>query len=153
MSRDRRDGWIGLLSFGFFIMLFATFFVINPDYGGEVVEFFRKIELQEVAPNFYLPVPSHSKVIYDTVMWFSLIFGLFQFAILALRLFFRSHITKIAETVSNIVFWLGGSYMFGLLSERAVAWVPFIGGIIVVIGVTIIVRSLVTLLFWQRRRI
>ena len=152
MLGDRRDSWIGLLSFGFFVMLFALFFLIVPNYGDEVVGFFRGIKLQEVAPNLYLPVPEYSGVIYETVMWFSLVFGLFQFAILALRLFFRSRLTKIAETMSNIVLWLGAAYMFNLLYMKAVTWFAFIGGIVVVIGLTIIVRSLVTLLFWQRSR-
>jgi hypothetical protein len=152
MLGDRRDSWIGLLSFGFFVMLFAMFFLIVPNYGNEVVEFFRDIKLEEVAPNLYLPVPEHSAVIYRTVMWFSLAFGLFQFAILALRFFFRSRLSKIAETMSNIVLWLGAAYMFHLLYTKAVTWFPFIGGIVVVVGLTIIVRSLVTLPFWQRSR-
>jgi len=152
MPTDGRDNWLGLLSFGFFLMLFALFFVIVPDYGRKVVEFFQDIKMREVASNVFLPAPqAPHPVVYRTVMWFCTIFGLFQFFVLALRLYFRSSVSKMSETVSNIVFWLGVAYMFNLLLQpRPVEWFPFIGGVIAVIGFFIVVRSLVTLLFWRR---
>lgn len=148
---DRRESWIGLLSFGFFIMLFALFFIIVPDYYTEVSGFFKDFELQEVAYNVSLHAPvHHHSVVYKTVMWFCIVFGLFQFFVLALRLYFRSSKSKIAETTSNIVLWLGAAYMFNLLLSKTVKWFPFIGGIIAVIGFSIIVRSLIVLLFGRR---
>lgn len=151
MPHDRRENWLGLFSFGFFIMLFALFFVIVPDYGGRVLDFFESFELKEVSSNLFLPAPDgHHPVVYETVMQFCMIFGLFQFSILAFRLYFRSAVSKIAETFSNIVFWLGSAYAFYLLWSEAVEWFPFIGGMIAVGGFSIIVRSLVTLLFWRR---
>ncbi len=155
MSHNRRDSWIGLLSFGFFIMLFAMFFLIVPDYGDKVVRFFQDIKLQEVASDFFLPAPEHHHpVVYNAVMQFCLIFGIFQFLVLGLRLYLRSTLSRIAETVSNIVFWLGAGYMTYLLTQNPIParfWFPFIGGVIAVIGLSIIARSLVTLLFWRRR--
>ena len=134
-------------------MLFALFFLIVPNYGDRVVEFFRNFELKEIAPNLFLPAPErHHPVVYETAMQFSLVFGIFQFFLLGLRLYIRSTLTRIAETVSNIVFWLGAGYMFYLLRWNPVTfWFPFIGGIIAVVGFSIIARSLVTLLFWRQR--
>ncbi len=159
MSHNRRDSWIGLLSFGFFIMLFAMFFLIVPDYGDKVVRFFQDFKLQEVAPNFFLPGPEHyyrdvHPYVYNAAMQFCLIFGMFQFLVLGLRLYLKSTLSRIAETVSNIVFWLGAGYMTYLLTQNTIPtrfWFPFIGGVIAVIGLSIIARSLVTLLFWHRR--
>ncbi|MGB9134345.1 MAG: hypothetical protein WCC63_01990 [Candidatus Bathyarchaeia archaeon] len=154
MPHDRRENWLGLLSFGFFLLLFALFFVIVPDYGDRAVDFFRSFELKEVSPNLFLPAPEgHHPVVYETVMRFCIVFGLFQFSILAFRLYFGSAMRRIAETVSNIVLWLGAAYMFSLLllpPSRAVEWFPFIGGMIAVVGFSIVIRSLVTLLFWRR---
>ena len=154
MPHDRRENWIGLLSFGFFIMLFALFFVIVPNYYTKVSDFFGDFELQEVTSNVFLPAPEllhvHS-VVYETVMRFCIIFGLFQFFVLALRFYFRSSVNKIAETTSNIVLWLGAAYMFNILLSKAVEWFPFIGGIIAAVGFSIIARSLVMLLFWRRK--
>ncbi len=150
MPHDRREKWIGLLSFGFFIMLFALFFIIVPNYYTEVSEFFRDFESREVADNVYLPAPvHHHPVVYETVMQFCIVFGLFQFFVLALRFYFRSSLNKIAETTSNIVLWLGAAYMFYLLMLENVAWFPFFGGIIAVIGFSLIARSLVVLLLWR----
>jgi hypothetical protein len=154
MPIDRRENWLGLLSFGFFLMLFALFFVIVPNYGEEVMEFFRSFELQEISPNVYLPAPQDNHlVVYETIMRFCMVFGLFQFAILALRFYFRSPVSKVAETISNIVWWLGAAYAFNLLLLKTLEWFPFIGALIVVGGSSIIVRSIVMLLFWRRDRV
>lgn len=152
MPRDRRENWIGLLSFGFFIMLFALFFLIVPNYGETVVNFFKDIKVQEVSPGIFLPAPEpkpYHRVIYETAMQFSVVFGLFQVGLLAFRFYLKSYLGKVAETVSNIVFWLGATYMFYLKSGTLV-WFPFVGGIIAVIGFSVIIRSLITLLFWRR---
>ena len=151
VHHDRRDNWIGLLSFGFFIMLFALFFIIVPNYGAKVVDFLEDFKLKEVASNVFLPTPEgHHQVVYQTVTNFCIVFGLFQFFILALRLYFRSSVSKVAETVSNIVLWLGAAYMFNLLLSRAATWFPFIGGLVAVVGFSIVARNLIKLLFWRR---
>jgi len=149
-----RENWIGLLSFGFFIMLFALFFVIVPDYGNKVLDFFKSFQLEEILNNIrILPYPTGSHPeIYQAVMQFCLVFGLFQFFVLALRCYVKSSITKISETISNIVLWLGASYVFNLLlTEGTSWWVNFIGGIIAVLGFSLIARSLIILMFWRRK--
>ena len=151
----RRENWIGLLSFGFFIMLFALFFVIVPDYYTEVMDFFQSFELQNVFNNVLLPAPQgQHRVVYETVMQFCIVFGLFQFAILGLRFYFQSPINKMAETSSNIVIWLGAAYMFSLLLAHALEapeWFRFLGGVVAVFGLSLIIRSIIVLLFWKKR--
>lgn len=147
MPYNPREKWLGLLSFGFFIMLFALFFIIVPDYYAKVTAFFNDFKLQEVASNVQIPAPvHHHPVIYETVMRFCIVFGLFHFFILGLRLYFKSSINKIAETISNAVLWLGAAYMFSLILSRDITWFPLIGGIIAVFGFSIITRSVASLL-------
>jgi hypothetical protein len=132
-------------------MLFALFFIIVPDYGKKVEDFIGSFKLKEVASNVFLPAPEGPhQVVYQTVTNFCIVFGLFQFFILALRLYFRSSVSKVAETISNIVLWLGAAYMFNILRLGAVTWFPFIGGLVVVVGLSIVARSLIRLLFWRR---
>ena len=153
MASQKEENWFGILSFGVFILLFALFFIIVPDYWSSVEAFFGDFKFEEVASNVVFPVPqSHHPVVYETIMRFCVVFGLFQFVVLALRLYFRSKVNKVAETVSNIVTWLGAAYMFNLLLIRATVdfWFPFLGGVIVVFGVSLIVRSVVNLLPWRR---
>jgi len=144
---DPRERWIGLLSFGFFILLFALFFIIVPNYFERVKDFFNSFKLQEVARNIQLPAPEGSHpVIYETVTRFCIVFGLFQFLILGLRLYFRSSISKTAETVSNIVTWLGSAYMFSLILANKIGWFPLFGGVIAVFGISLVTRGIVTLI-------
>ena len=152
MTPQKDENWFGLLSFGVFILLFALFFIIVPNYGSLVVEFFQDFKFEEVASNVVFPVPQNPHpIIYETVMRFCVVFGLFQFVVLALRLRYRSKVGKVAETVSNIIIWLGAAYMFNLLLMKPLDfWFPFIGGLIVVFGVSLIARSIVTLLPWRR---
>lgn len=153
MTHDKRDNWIGLLSFGFFILLIALFFIIVPDYYTKVSRFFEDFIALKPVPgvsNIQLPFPEHPHpVVYETVMRFSIIFGLFQFFVLALRFYFKSSASRMAETISNIVIWLGAAYMFNLLFIEAVEWFPFLGGLIAVLGFSIIARSLSLLLLWR----
>ena len=132
-------------------MLFALFFLIVPDYGTKVMDFLGDIKFREVASSVSLPAPgTHHAVVYQTVTNFCLVFGLFQFFVLALRLYFRSSVSKAAETVSNIVLWLGAAYMFNLLLLRDATWFPFVGGLIAIGGLSLVARSLTKLLFWRR---
>jgi hypothetical protein len=131
-------------------MLFAVFFIIVPNYYVKVQEFlqdFFTLKPLPGIPEIYLPYPENAHpIVYKTMMRFCAIFGLFQFGVLALRYYIRSSLSKVAETIGNIVSWLGVAYMFNLLLLDVVEWVPFIGGVIVVFGVSLIVRSLVVLL-------
>ncbi len=149
---NSREKWIGILTFGFFIMLFALFFVMIPDYWDKIMAFFGSFELKEIGaiPIFPTPTGRHPEI-YQAVTQFCLIFGLFQIFILVLRLFIKSPLTKISETGSNIVTWLGASYVFNiLLTEGTGWWVNSIGGLIVVLGLSLIVRSIIIILFRPR---
>ncbi len=152
LSQNQRENLIGLLSFGFFIMLFALFFIVVPGYYGKVADFFGDFELKEVASNLFLPAPeSHHPVVYETVMRFSIVFGLFQFFVLALRFYLKSAVGKVAETISNIVLWLGAAYMSNLLFLEQLKWFTFLGGLLAVLGFSIIARSVSLLLFQFRK--
>lgn len=149
MSDDQREKWIKLLSFGFFIMLFALFFIIVPDYYTYVSNFLEDFFTLKPYPgiaNIHLPFPERDHfVVYETVMRFCMIFGLFQFFVLGLRFYFKSTVSKIAETASNIVIWIGAGYMFSLLHSEATQWIPFLGGIITILGLSLVIRSLIIL--------
>ena len=62
----------------------------------------------------YLPVPevpgSHA-VFYNAAFQFCIGIALLQIVILLLRLMFQSSIGKTSETVGNLVFWFGASYL------------------------------------------
>jgi len=85
-------------------------------------------------------------VLYSAVTHFSLIWGLFQIASLALRFVVGSPFSKKAETASNLVFWLGASYLIStLLNEMTTrtTWFVFWAEIIMLIGVSLIIRAII----------
>jgi hypothetical protein len=69
-----------------------------------------------------------------------------QILMLALRLVLRSPTRRTAETVGNLVFWFGATYLIITLLNDATTvdtWFMFWAAIIVVLGVSLIARALV----------
>jgi hypothetical protein len=65
---------------------------------------------------------------------------------LALRIGLGSHIGRIAETIGNLVFWAGASYLVRVYlnsSTTLTAWFSFWAAILVVVGLSIVARALV----------
>ena len=147
---DRGDetGWI---SFGAFLIIVAIIYLTTPNIVREVEAFLRDFQLAEVFQNFWWFVPSTSHpVVYGAAERFCYIFGVAQIGILGLRFATRSSIHGKAETFSSVVFWLGAGYVVGLLSQGVFSWLSFIAALIILIGISIVVRSLV-LAFAPRR--
>lgn len=151
-SRDtyRRDdaGWI---SFGAFLIIAAVIYLMTPNIGHEVRTFIRDFQLVQIFQNFWWFVPStNHPVLYTAAERFCYAFGLVQIGVLGLRFAKGSSIHGKAETFSGVVFWLGAGYVLGLLSQGALTWLSFIAGLIIVIGISIVVRALVQI-FAPRR--
>ena len=116
----------------------------------EVVAFFGSFSSVQVpGTGIYLPapaVPAAHAVLYGAVFQFCLGLGILQVILLALRLAWHSPIGKTAETVGHLVFWLGASYLvFTLLNDATTleTWFVFWAAILVVLGVSLIIRALV----------
>ena len=147
---EKRD-ILGLASFGFFLLLIGVIWIITPNLHQKIIDFFNDFKrTEEVFPNVFLPAPEHLErhtEVYTALARFCFVFGLFQIVILVLRLFLREPPDRIAGTFSGMVFWLGASFVSNLLADRAVDWFGFVGWIIVLIGLALVVRSLLVLLF------
>jgi len=145
---EKRDIF-GLVSFGFFLVLVGVIWIITPNLSEEVRNFFEDFKLkEEVFPNVLLPAPqSPHPVVYTAIARFCFVFGLFQIFILVLRFVFREPVDKLAGTFSGMVFWLGAGFVANMLSAATIKWFAFLGWIIVLIGLSLVIRSLVVLLF------
>jgi len=156
-SRRYREGLISGISAGFFLLLIGAIFVITPNLLDRIISFFRNFGLMFV-PNFgslRLPAPANPlihSVLYGAVELFCYVWGLFQIGVLVLRFLVRSSWSKKAETVSNIVFWLGTGFLIRtfliettLLPLLAVVsrWFVFWSGIIMLIGAILIIRAII----------
>jgi hypothetical protein len=147
-QREKQD-ILGLASFGFFLVLVGVIWIVTPNLLKEVREFSKDFKVEkEVFPKVFLPAPqSPHPVVYMAIARFCFVFGLFQIFILALRFVFREPVNKIAGTFSGMIFWLGAGFVANMLSTETIEWFAFLGWIIVLIGFSLVIRSLVVLLF------
>jgi hypothetical protein len=145
-SSKYREGFFSAISAGFFFILVGAIFVTTPNLFDNIIAFLRDFDIVSVphTENLLLPAPvspsAHSDV-YSAVTKFSLIWGLYQIAILALRFIARSPLNKKAETASNLVFWLGASYLINTFLIETTTWFVFWATIIMLVGVSLIARA------------
>lgn len=138
--------WLGIVSFGFFLVLFGTIWMITPNFTGKVEAFFRDFHLENVTENITLPAPEHKHpVVYSAAMQFCFVFGAFQFVVLALRFVLNEPLDKKGGTISGIVFWLCAGFFLSMLANGTIGWFSFLAGLIVSIGLTIIASSIIKL--------
>jgi len=152
-GREEHD-WFSLAEVGFFLILIGAILVITPKIIDQVKAFVEDCASHptQVYQDIYLPAPTapHFEV-YSAIMYFCLAFGVFQIVILVLRFAQNSPVSKKAGTLGGIVFWLGAGILASMLvTEGSAKWFFFIGGLIVLIGLSIIVRSLASLLAQPR---
>jgi len=146
--RHEEQDKFSFASLGFFLLLIGVIWVITPNISQKVIDFFKDFKLAEISPNVLLPAPAHHHpVVYTAVARFCFVVGIFQIVILVLRFFFREPLDRLAGTFSGIIFWLGVGFVSNLLAAEAFEWFGFLGWFIVFIGLSLVVRSLLVLLF------
>jgi hypothetical protein len=114
----------------------------------ELVDFFDSLTLARVPDTaIYLPAPLSPAAhvnLYTAAFQFCLIIGIVEVIVLALRFLFDSPIKRKAETISNVVFWFGTSYLvITYLIDAATInkWFVFWIGIIIIFGLSLIARA------------
>lgn len=147
---------ISVISAGCFFILIGAIFATTPTIVDSISAFFRDFDTLKVPhTEIYLPAPkspSTHTVVYSAVQQFSLIWGIFQIAVLILRFFMHSRLRKKAETASNIVYWFGSYYLImNFLNETTTLtdWFAYWAAIIILLGITLIVRAFI-LAVWRR---
>jgi hypothetical protein len=155
LHRRYREGLISAISAGFFFLLVGVIFIITPNLFQRIVDFFNDFTRLVPVPNttqIFAPAPDHPlrhQVVYQAAERFEFALGLFQFVILALRLVMGSSLGRTTRTVSDLVFWLGAGYLtLTFLLEPTiwspmVTWFVFWAAIIMLIGVSLIVRAII----------
>lgn len=148
------------VSAGFFFVLIGAIFVYATfiqgiDLIGDIIAFFRDFDIVIVphTRRILLPAPGHPSEhlsVYSAALQFSLVWGLYQIGVLALRFVTRSPLNRKAETTSNIAFWLGASYLVSIfLNKTALSanakemWFVFWSVVIMLIGLSLVVRAII----------
>ena len=81
--------------------------------------------------------------------------GVLQIVILAARLWVHSPIRKIAETVGNTVFWIGGAVVANvyLVAGTLTGWFTFWPSLIILAGASLIAQFFVYLVTRNRKHV
>jgi hypothetical protein len=142
-----QEGLFTAISAGFFLLLVGAIFVITPNLFESIIDFFKDFKLVDVPnTNIIFPGPefpgSHLTV-YQAAGQVSAALCVFQIVILALRFVIPSSWGKRAETVGNFVYWAGAAFLIQLFLVDSTQWFVFWSTIIILAGVSLIVRAVV----------
>ena len=117
-----------------------------------LINFFTSLTLAPVVnTGISLPAPTDPTSytnLYNAAFHFSIGLGLFEIVILMLRVVLHSDVSRIAETIENIVFWFGASFLIvAYLANITImsGWFVFWAGIILIFGIALVARAIVLL--------
>jgi hypothetical protein len=136
----------------FIILALVYYMHLSDNLWDSLVNFFTSLTLAPVpTTGISLPAPANPENfgnLYFAAFQFSLAIGILEIIILALRVFLHSSVTRIAETIENIVFWFGASFLIiAYLVNMTISseWFVFWAGIILVFGLALLTRAFVIL--------
>ena len=148
----KKESLVTALYVGSIFIILALIFVLNAGVWDRLVSFFSSLTLAQVpGTGISLPTPvnpaSHIQL-YNAAFQFSIGVGILEIVILAVRILLHSPLARKAETIENLVFWLGTSYLIiaylvnmTLQSE----WFVFWAGIILIAGLSLLTRAFILL--------
>jgi len=157
-QRSLKEGLITALAIGGFFIILGSVFAFTPGISQKTNTFFS--DLTTVAFPFGSPgstvsllAPAQSaehKDFYSAVVNFLIGVGVLQIVILALRLVVHSRISRIAQGVGDLIFWLGTAIVANvfLLTGTHNGWFQFWSSLLVLIGLSLIARFFV---YWVTR--
>ena len=154
LTDKKKEDLITAVYIGLIFILLALIYFINLSHNiwNSFVNFIGSFVLTQVpGTSISLPAPANPAaytVLYIAVFQFFLGIGILEIAILALRIVLHSPLPRKAETIENIVFGLGTSYLvitylvnMTIMSE----WFVFWAGIILIAGLALVARAFVLL--------
>jgi hypothetical protein len=154
LSEKKKEGLFTALYIGsLFIILAIVYFIHLSDHlWDSLVTFFTTLTLAPV-PNTGISLPAPSTPadfgnLYVAAFQFSIALGIVEIIILTLRVVLHSSVIRISETIENIVFWFGASYLIiaYLVNMRfSTEWFVFWAGMILIFGIALLARAFVIL--------
>jgi hypothetical protein len=154
-QRSFHEGLITALSIGGFFIILGIIFGLTPAISQNTNTFFS--DLTTVRFPFGSPgstvslfAPAHPvdhQSFYTAVVTFLIGVGVLQIVILVLRLAVHSRIRLIAQSVGDLIFWLGAAVLANvfLIAGTQSGWFQFWSSLIVLIGVSFVARFFVYL--------
>ena len=154
-QRSLHEGLITALSIGGFFIILGIIFGLTPTISQNTNTFFS--DLTTVTFPFGNPgstvslfAPAHTanhQSFYTAVLNFLIGVGVLQIVILVLRLAVHSRIRRIAQSVGDLIFWLGAAVLANvfLIAGTQSGWFQFWSSLIMLIGVSFVAQFFVFL--------
>lgn len=152
LDEKKKENLISAIYIGsVFIILALVYYIhISDKLWDSLVDFFSTLTLAPVpTTGIALPAPSNPFAftnLFTFAFQFALALGVLEVIILMLRVYLRSPVSRKAETVENVVFWLGTGYLISTyLVNISISseWFVFWAGIIMIFGVSLVSRAFV----------
>jgi hypothetical protein len=155
------EGLITAISIGGFFIILGAVFAFTPGIAEKTSAFFS--DLTTVSFPFGSPGstvsllapanPAEHQDFYAAVMTFLIGVGVLQIIVLALRLAVHSRIGRVAQSLGDLIFWLGAAIVANvfLLTGTHNGWFQFWASLIVIIGLSLIARFFVYFISRSRR--
>jgi hypothetical protein len=146
----KKEGLFTAIYIGAIFIIIAIVYFVHINIWSQLVDFFSTLTLADVpGTGIALPAPANPAQfmeLYTAAFQFALAIGIIEILILSLRVGFRSPVSRKAETIENIVFWLGTSYLIiTYLVNMTISseWFVFWAGIILIFGLALLARAFV----------
>jgi hypothetical protein len=156
VTRARGDwGWhegiITAIAIGGVFILLGLVVILTPNFGakfGNFVSDFTFMYYPFGTGTISFPAPQNPAIhndLFTAAMNFAIGIAILQIIILPMRIAFKSRLSRIAETVGNLVFWVGAALVANvyLLAGTVEGWFQFWAYLIILAGVSLIVRGVV----------
>ncbi len=146
---------ISAISVGYVFILIGLVYVLAlpTNLFEKLISFFGSLTVRQVpGTSIFLPAPINPvahNALYNAFYQFCLGLILLQIVVLLLRIVWHSPIRRTAETLGNLIFWSGAAWLAAtFLNNRATVstWFAFWAGILIVLGLSLVARSIVLLL-------
>lgn len=136
-SKSGRD-FLGLASFGIFLIVIGAFFALYPGLTGKFREFIMDFDLVEISQGFYLPVTrgTHPEV-YSFFLWLSVAMVVANLLIFGIRFAIRDPLRRKADTLSGIIFWAGMAFLSDQLLAMNLEFQLVYSYFIIILGISI----------------
>jgi len=154
LTEKKKENLFSAIFFGgLFIIVAAVYYIhIADDLLGSLANFFMSLTLAPVpSVGISLPAPSNPADfvnLYTAAFHFTLALGILEIVILFLRVGLHSSVHRLAETIENIVLWLGISFLtitYLVNITLTGEWFVFWAGLILIFGLALLSRAFVIL--------
>jgi hypothetical protein len=153
LSDKRKESLVTYVYVGAIFIILALIFILNTGISGRIVNLFSSLTLAQVpGTNIALPTPSTTAAhtqLYHIAFQFTISLGVLEIITLMVRILLHSPIARKAETIQNLVFWLGTSFLiitYLVNIKLQTEWFVFWAGIILIGGLSLVTRALIILL-------